>query len=110
MSQVLRFVWYRFGGTLRGKRLSLLTIALVVGLVGGLGLGAVAGARRTQSAFADTLAATNTSDLQIQFYSLGSGPAFPSKASPRTCTPRPSRARLRTSPMFERSPRRSRCF
>jgi hypothetical protein len=73
MSQVLRFVWYRFGHTLRGKRLSLLTIALVVGLVGGLGLGAVAGARRTQSAFADTLAATNTSDLQLQFYSLGSG-------------------------------------
>jgi MacB-like periplasmic core domain/FtsX-like permease family len=73
MSQVLRFVWYRFGRTLRGKRLSLLTIALVVGLVGGLGLGAAAGARRTQSAFADTLAATNTSDLQLQFYSLGSG-------------------------------------
>ncbi len=50
-----------------------LSIVLLVGLVGGLSLGALAAARRTQSSFATYLASTNPSDL-----SLGTGLFNPS--------------------------------
>jgi len=43
----------------------LLAIALLVGLVGGLAMGAVAGARRTQSSFPALLASTHPSDLLV---------------------------------------------
>jgi len=43
----------------------LLAIALLVGLVGGLAMGAVAGARRTQSSFPAFLASTHPSDLLV---------------------------------------------
>jgi hypothetical protein len=44
-------------------------VILLVGLVGGVALGAVAAARRTQSTFPAYLAASHASDLQFQFYS-----------------------------------------
>ncbi len=43
-----------------------LTIVLLAGLVGGVAMGAIAGARRTQSAFPAYLTATDASDLQLQ--------------------------------------------
>ena len=42
-----------------------LAVALLVGLLGGLSMGAVAGARRTQSSFPVYLASTNPSDVQF---------------------------------------------
>lgn len=42
---------------------------LLVGLVGGLAMGAVAGARRTQSAFPSYLVRTNATDLQAELFS-----------------------------------------
>ena len=41
-----------------------------LGLAGGLALGAIAGARRTQSAFPAYLAATDASDLRLQTYDI----------------------------------------
>jgi hypothetical protein len=84
---VTSFAWYRFRHTFGDRRWTLLTIAIVVGLVGGLGLGAIAGARRTQSAYADTLASTNASDLQIQLYSVGSGTSNSEVASANLYSP-----------------------
>ncbi len=43
--------------------MSYVTVALLVGLVGGFGMGAVAGARRTQSAFPTYLTGAHASDL-----------------------------------------------
>jgi len=43
----------------------LLALVVLIGLVGGLGIGAIAGARRTQSSFPAFLAHTNASDLGL---------------------------------------------
>ena len=45
----------------------------MVGLIGGLGLGSLAAARRTQSSFSVLLAATNPSDFDVSIYSGGNG-------------------------------------
>lgn len=68
----IRFSWYRFTSTFRRRWAAYLTVVLLVGLVGGLGMGAVAGARRTQSAFPSFLAASRASDLEFQPY-FGNG-------------------------------------
>ena len=46
-------------------------MVLLVGLVGGVALGAIAAARRTQSAFPSYLRASHASDLQVLLYHLG---------------------------------------
>jgi hypothetical protein len=63
---VLTVAWYRFKTTLRRRWPGYLAIVLLMGLVGGVAMGAIAGARRTQSAFPAYLAATDASDLEIQ--------------------------------------------
>lgn len=65
MSEVLRVTWYRFRTTLARRWGGYLSIVLLVGLLGGLAMGAIAGARRTQSSFPAYLASVNASDLQI---------------------------------------------
>ncbi len=60
---LLRFAWYRFRTTFGLRRGGYLTLVLLVGLVGGLAMGAVAAARRTQSSFPAYLASTDPSDL-----------------------------------------------
>jgi hypothetical protein len=60
-----RVAWYRFGRTLRRRWTGYLAITLLLGLVGGLAMGSVAAARRTQAAFPVYLAATNPSDLTV---------------------------------------------
>ena len=50
---------------------------ILVGLVGGLGLGSLAAARRTQSSFSTFLASTNPSDLTVSVYSGGVSSANP---------------------------------
>jgi hypothetical protein len=64
-SQVLRVAWYRFRVTFARRWGGYLTVVLLIGLLGGLGIGAVAGARRTQSSYPAFLASTNPSDLII---------------------------------------------
>ena len=55
---------------------------MLVGLVGGLGLGSLAAARRTQSSFSVLLASTNPSDFDVSIYSGGNGgPSVGSSAS-----------------------------
>ena len=63
MSEVLRVAWYRFRATFHDRWGGYLTIVLLVGLLGGLAMGAMAGARRTQSSFPTLMAQANTSTL-----------------------------------------------
>ncbi|HEY5025537.1 MAG TPA: ABC transporter permease [Acidimicrobiales bacterium] len=60
---MLRFAWYRFRATFGRRWGGYLGIVLLVGMVGGLAMGSLAAARRTQSAFPIYLASTNPSDL-----------------------------------------------
>ena len=69
--RVWRAALYRVRATLHMRWGGYLAVVLFVGLVGGVAMGAVAGARRTQSAFPAYLAATGTSDMQAQIWNLG---------------------------------------
>ena len=61
----LRTAWYRSASTFRSRRGGLLTLVLLIALMGGLAMGSVAAARRTQASFATYLASTNPSNLTI---------------------------------------------
>jgi hypothetical protein len=54
---------YRFRATFRQRWTGYLTLVVLIGLVGGVAMAAVAGARRTQSSFPAYLASTNPSDV-----------------------------------------------
>lgn len=56
---------YRFRTTLARRWTGYLTIVVLVGLVGGVAMGAIAAARRTQAAFPVFLASTNPSNLGL---------------------------------------------
>jgi len=71
---VLPVAWYRFRATLPRRRGGYLTVIVLLGLLGGVAMGAIAGARRTQSAFPAYLAATKASDLQFLAYGLANIP------------------------------------
>ena len=58
-------VWYRFRAELRARWRSALALALLAGIAGGATLAAVAGARRTDSAFSRLLVATNAADVLV---------------------------------------------
>jgi hypothetical protein len=81
---VLAVGWYRFRATLRSRWAGYVSVAVLVGLLGGLAMGAVAAGRRTQSAFATYLASTNSSELRMATGAynpavgsdVGYGPAF----------------------------------
>jgi hypothetical protein len=64
-SQILRVARYRFRATFGRRWGGYLTIVLLVGLVGGLAMASIAGARRTQASFPFYLASTNPSDLYL---------------------------------------------
>src|SRR5712672_2383814 len=66
-----RAVGYRFRVTFGRRWAGLLAIVVLIGLLGGLAIGAVAGARRTQSSYPAYLAHTNGSDLAIVNAFLG---------------------------------------
>ncbi len=68
MSQVFRVAWYRFRTTFGRSWGGYLTIVLLVGLLGGLAMGAVAGARRTQSAYQTYLSGSHASNLEVAVY------------------------------------------
>ncbi|MGA2529864.1 MAG: FtsX-like permease family protein [Acidimicrobiales bacterium] len=65
MSQVLAIAWYRFRATFKRRRGNYLALVLLSGLIGGLALAAVAGARRTESSFPTYLASTNPSTVGL---------------------------------------------
>ena len=65
MSTILRASWYRFRATFRQEWGSYLTIVLLLGLLGGLAMGSVAAARRTQSSFAALVETTNPSQVEV---------------------------------------------
>ena len=58
-------VWLRFRAELRARWRALLGVALLVGLAGGVTLAAVAGARRTDTAFSRLLEKTNAADILV---------------------------------------------
>jgi hypothetical protein len=68
VSRELGVAWHRFRRTFHDRWGRYLTVALLIGLLGGVGMGAVAGARRTQSVFPAYLVATHASDLQVQVF------------------------------------------
>ena len=65
MSGVFRVAWYRLRGTFGSRWGGFMAIVLLVGLLGGLAMGAVAAARRTQSTFPTYLTSTNPSNLSV---------------------------------------------
>jgi MacB-like periplasmic core domain/FtsX-like permease family len=61
----MRVAWYRFTATFGRRRGGYLTLVLLIGLIGGVAMGSLAAARRTQSSFATFLASTRPSDLSL---------------------------------------------
>ncbi len=64
-SHALSVSWFRFGATLRRRWPGYVTLAVLIALVGGLAIGSIASARRTEASFPGFLASTNPSDLDI---------------------------------------------
>ena len=62
---VLRVAGYRFRATFRRRWGGYLTLALLIGLVGGVALGSLTAARRTYASYPAFLASTNPSDLLV---------------------------------------------
>ena len=63
--EVVRVAWYRLRLDLPRRWSSYAGIVLLVALIGGIALGSIAGARRSESAFPTFLKGTNPSDLAI---------------------------------------------
>jgi hypothetical protein len=62
---MLRVASYRFRATFAHRWGGYLALVLLIGLLGGLAMGAVAAARRTQSSFHAFIASTNPSDITL---------------------------------------------
>jgi len=74
---LLRFAWYRFLATFRRRWSGYLALALLVGLVGGVAMGSVIAARRTDASYPEFLGTTNPSDVVVQpFTSPAYSPGF----------------------------------
>ena len=69
--EALGVAWYRFQATLHRRWGGYLTVVLLIGLLGGVAMGAAGAARRTQSAFPAILANTDASDLDVQIGTVG---------------------------------------
>src|ERR1035438_6564002 len=60
--------WYWLRATFRKRLASYVTIVVLVGSIGGLAIGSLSAAQRTQSSFNVFLASTNPSDLTVTLY------------------------------------------
>src|SRR5271157_1885738 len=67
---MLTAAWYRFRATFLRRWGGYLAMALLIGLVGGIAMGSIAAARRTQSSYPAFLASTNASDLTMSTYGV----------------------------------------
>jgi hypothetical protein len=65
VSGAFRVAWYRLRGTFGNRWGGYLTLVLLVGLLGGLAMGVVGAARRTESSFPTYLASTDPSNLSV---------------------------------------------
>ncbi len=74
MRQALRVGWYRFRATLGSRWRGYLSVALLVGLIGGVAMASIAAGRRTQSSYPTFLASTNPSDLTVSISSNSGNP------------------------------------
>jgi hypothetical protein len=81
--RVLRLAAYRLRTTFRRRWSGYLSLVVLVALVGGLGLGSLAAARRTQSSFSTLLASTNPSDLEVTIYGGAPGSSEDPNYDPR---------------------------
>jgi hypothetical protein len=77
-----RVVWYRFRTTFGRRWGAYLALVVLIGLIGGIAMGSIAAARRTQSSYPAFLAATNASDLTMSTYGIGNGSSAASNYSP----------------------------
>ena len=66
--------WYWLRATFRKRWASYATIVVLVGSIGGLAIGSVSAAQRTQSSFNVFLASTNPSDLTVTLYAPNIAP------------------------------------
>jgi hypothetical protein len=95
VSRVLPVAWYRSRSTLRRRLPGYLSIVLLVGMVGGLAMASLAGARRTQSSYPTFLASTNPSDLTVSAGALNSDAADGSSAFTKQISHLPGVKRVR---------------
>ncbi len=65
MGRTLSYAWYRFRATFGSEASYFLSVILLVGLLGGLSMGAVAAARSTESSPADFAARENLPQLYV---------------------------------------------
>ncbi|MFI5036760.1 MAG: ABC transporter permease [Acidimicrobiales bacterium] len=63
--RAVRVAWFRFRATFHRRWGGYLSIVLLVGLLGGVALASIAGARRTESSFSQFIASTDPSDLIV---------------------------------------------
>jgi hypothetical protein len=73
-TDVWRVGSFRFRSTFRRQLGGYLGLVIVIALIGGVAMAAVAGARRTQSSYPTFMGSTNPSDLTISYFD---GPAPP---------------------------------
>lgn len=81
--RAVRFAWYRLRATLGRRWSGYVGVVLIIGLVGGVAMASIAGARRTQSSYPTLLASTNPSDLTMAVYTAtaNGGPGKSLKAA-----------------------------
>jgi hypothetical protein len=74
---VLRVAAYRFPATFHRRWGGYLALAVLIGLVGGVAMGSVVAARRTDASYPSFLAGTNPSDLTVEpFTTTNYSPGF----------------------------------
>jgi hypothetical protein len=71
--QALEVAIYRMRATVGHRWRAYVALAVLIGFLGGLGLGGLAAARRTQSSFSTFLASTNPSNITITVYGAQPG-------------------------------------
>ena len=100
ISQVLRVAWYRLRATFGRRWGGYLGLVLLIGLIGGIALGAGAAARRTESSLPVFLASTNPSDLTVQ-YTSSYYAGLPAIARTVARLPHVRRAEIAVTPVFD---------
>src|SRR6202044_3674822 len=74
--QVLRVAWFRFRATFRRRLGGYLVLTVLIGLVGGVAMGSMVAARRTDASYPKFFPGTNPSDLIIQPTGAPAGAAY----------------------------------